>query len=64
MSIQANDIIEDEFADRLLEIDMYALADFFDPNWREHFITPHMAVDFYREDMNMQEFRVAIEDSQ
>ena len=64
MSIRAHDIINGPITEMLLVIDMYALADWICPDWRDHFLTPHMAVDFYREGMSKREFMAAISDSQ
>ena len=46
------------------EFDVDCLAELMDPDWRDHFITPHMAIDFYAEFMPKREFDAYVKESQ
>lgn len=46
------------------EFDVDALAALIDPDWRDHFLSPHMTIDFYAEFMPKREFDEYVKESQ
>ena len=46
------------------EFDAYCLAEYLDPDWKDHFITPHTAIDMYAEYMDEAKFWKKVKASQ
>ena len=42
----------------------YALIEYIDPDWKDHFFTPYSAIDFYAEFMGQDKFMKAVKESQ
>ena len=42
----------------------YALIECIDPDWKDHFITPHTAIDFYAEYMDQDKFLKKVKECQ